>query len=112
MKHNFEVGQKVLFVKDTHNRVEFNEKTITHISRRWVSVQPWSDKFDKNTLEVYAGVYTSDYSVYLSEEHYYDTMKMREEWRILCHNFQGFYPPENMTLEKINKIKEIIEDDK
>ena len=107
MKHTFEIGQKVLFIRTTRAGTEFNEKTITKIGKRWVSVQPHDDKFDKNTLEVYAGNYTSEYSVYLSKEHYEETMKLREEWRDF-HSKITWTVPDCMTLEKLNKMKELL----
>ena len=107
MKHNFEIGQKVLFVRTTSAGVEFNEKEITKIGKRWVSVQPYDDKFDKDTLEVYAGNYTSDYSVYFSKEHYDEVMKLRGQWRDF-HSKITWSVPEGMTLEKLNKLKELL----
>jgi hypothetical protein len=107
MKHNFEIGQKVLFVRKTSVGTEFNEKEITKIGERWVHVQPYDDKFDKDTLEVYAGNYTSEYSVYLSKEHYDETIKLREAWRDFYSKIT-WIAPEGMTLEQINKMNELL----
>jgi len=107
MKHTFEIGQKVLFVRKTRVGVNFVEKEITKIGKRWVSVQPHDDKFDKNTLEVYAGNYTSEYSVYLSKEHYEETMKLQDEWRDF-HSKITWNAPDGMTLEKLNKMQELL----
>jgi hypothetical protein len=107
MKHNFEIGQKVLFVRVTRAETQFDEKTITKIGKRWVSVQPYDDKFDRDTLVVDAGGYNSEYSVFLTKEHYEETVKLQEEWRGF-HSKITWVVPEGMTLEKLNKMKELL----
>lgn len=105
--NGFEKGQFVY--TSPSRRDQGGNKEIKSVGRKWAVLSD-GNRFDLITMNVDGGGYTPPYSVFKTEEEYKLKNEIATQWSSLQKKFSHAYsPPKNMTLEKILKLKEILE---
>lgn len=106
--HGFFVGQ-VLY-KPTSRRGLEGELAIVKIGRQWATLSN-GYRFDIYTMGVDGGGYASPFTIWKSKDDYEKNVALNSAWSCLQKKFQYAYSaPKHMTIEKINQIILILEE--
>ncbi|MCP3680295.1 MAG: hypothetical protein GY782_08620 [Gammaproteobacteria bacterium] len=109
---SFKVGQKLYFVPFNIRRDgEPRAVTITKVGRKWVCLNhpTWKPyRFDKDTMQVDGGDWSSPAKCYLNKEAYESEKKLNNAWAELQDLILHSRPSKGVTLEDINKAKELL----
>ena len=102
----YAIGQELFWVdrmRKTNRHV-----TVKKIGRKWVYLSN-HHRIDRKTMEADGRGYSSPGKCYPSQQDYFDFLNLINEWSGMKREFDGFYPPKGMTLDKISQIRNILE---
>ena len=104
-----EIGQEVYYVP-SDNRNNPYISTIAKISTKWVYLSPeWHGRFNKKTMSMDGGAYTSPGVVYHSRDDYESKVAVDAYWKktlgrfVLCNT-----RPSHVTIDDIDVICNIL----
>lgn len=106
--HGLKVGQAIFARYKTYSSREMQSGifTIEKIGREYARLHT-GVVINMESLRPKSSGYVQDFKAYLSEDHYNAVDKLNEEWHKLYASLH-FSPPKNMTHEKLQAIKQII----
>lgn len=107
--HGFVVGQKVFTKANSRSGRydQFEEREIIKIGRDWATMKG-DYRFELTTLRVDGKGFSPPFTVYLSEQHYDDTIGTQIAWSKLVNSLTNNLP-KGMTQDKIAAIKALID---
>lgn len=114
--HNLKVGQKIFAVQTVNvrnSRPETKWFTIEKIGRKWATVlrHGCDMRIDMQTLRADGKGYTSPFQFYLDDVAYKAETERRKLYKEVAVNF-SHYGAGDISLDKLKKIKGIIDNDR
>ncbi len=118
MKHDIKVGQQVYVVKPKrshHDTESSGYETVTKVGNKYFYTDTgddfWAKKFELETLRE-AGETNYRCSAYLTEEEYAKEKALAYAWKEFQNTTRSLlFKPKHLTLEKLNILNSILEED-
>jgi hypothetical protein len=101
-------GQTVYVVRARrHPDCTFIERTIQKIGRKWVELSD-GKRFDKETMLLDGGAYSSPGKVYLAQQDFHDEQAFNSTFEAFRRAVQHQLAPSGLTLAKVRQAAEIL----
>lgn len=106
MSNTFEIGQTV-FYTDNDRKGRIYPSKVESIGRKWVNLEKHAGRFDKETMLLDGGQYSSPGKVYLSEEVYRNELAVEDLWKKFREAYT-YRAPEGVTVDNIREAARLL----
>lgn len=104
----FHIGQVVYLSEELSKcRLRDAEFTVAKVGRKWIECSN-GDRFDKQTLQIDGGQYSSPGFAYLTKEAFYEKVELKQLWSALGYAIHYGGPPTNVTPADIRSAAEVL----